>query len=388
MKGRTRVNHPPDIALPADNRPLVAPIYQTVKFAFESLEETLRFNRGEREGYFYTRRSNPTVRQLEKLLAELQQRDDAIALGSGAGAVATCLLSLLRSGDHLLCFVETYGPSLQLIQGLLARYGVAHTMLSIEDDAGIERVLAGRPTRLVYFESPTNPVTRIADIAAITRAAHAHGALTVMDNTFGGFHNHGQYGVDVFVHSLTKFASGHGDVMGGAIIARTELVRAIRRDSIHLGALLDPHAAYLIMRGMKTYYLRYEAQAASALRIAAFLDGHPGVARVHYPGLAGHPRHALAREQMREFGSIVSFDLAGGADAVRAFADSLEFFAITPSLGSVESLAMPPQLLRIRGLSAEQAAASGIGDGTIRLSIGIEDTDDLIADLEAALGGV
>jgi cystathionine beta-lyase/cystathionine gamma-synthase len=388
MKGRTRVYHPPEVLLPADNRPLVAPIYQTVKFAFESLEEAMRFNRGEREGYFYTRRSNPTTRQLEKLLAELQQRDDCVATASGAAAVATCLISQLRAGDHILCFVETYGPTLGLIRGTLARLGVTHTMLSIEDDAGIERALAERKPRLVYFESPTNPITRIADIARITRAAHAAGALTVMDNTFAGFHNHGQYGVDVFVHSLTKYASGHGDVMGGAIIARAELVQAIRREGVLLGPLLDPHAAFLVMRGMKTYYLRYEAQAAAAQRIATFLAEHPAVARVHYPGLPDHPRHALARTQMREFGSIVSFDLARGAEAVRPFVDALEFFAVTPSLGSVESLAMPPQFLRVRGLPAELQALSGIGDGTIRLSIGIEDADELIGDLESALGGV
>jgi cystathionine beta-lyase/cystathionine gamma-synthase len=385
MKGRTRVNHPPDAPLPADNRPLVAPVHQTVKFAFESLEETLRFNRGEREGYFYTRRANPTTRQLELLLAELQQRDDCVATGSGAAAVATCLISQLRAGDHMLCFVETYAPTLALIRGTLARLGVEHTLLSVEDDAGIERTLAARKTRLVYFESPTNPVTRIADIARITRAAHAAGALTVMDNTFAGFHNHGQYGVDVFVHSLTKYASGHGDVMGGAIIARSELAQAIRRESVLLGPLLDPHAAFLVMRGMKTYYLRYEAQAAAALQVAQFLAEHPAVSRVHYPGLPDHPRHALARAQMREFGSIVSFDLARGADAVKPFVDALEFFAVTPSLGSVESLVMPPQLLRVRGLSAELQALSGIGDGTVRLSIGIEDTDELIEDLDAAL---
>jgi cystathionine beta-lyase/cystathionine gamma-synthase len=288
----------------------------------------------------------------------------------------------------MLCFVETYGPSRHLIQGLLKRFGVEHTMLSIEDDAGIERVLAEKPTRLVWFESPTNPITRIADIGRITRAAHAHGALTVLDNTFAGFHNHGQYGIDVFVHSLTKYASGHGDVMGGAIIARDELIRPMRRETVLLGALLDPHAAFLVMRGMKTYYLRHEAQAASAARIAAFLDDHATVAKVHYPGLAGHPRHALAREQMHDFGSIVAFDLEGGLEAARAFSDALEFFAIAPSLGSVESLVMPAQLLKARGLTAEQAAISGIGNGTVRLSIGIEDTDDLIADLDAALGRV
>jgi cystathionine beta-lyase/cystathionine gamma-synthase len=388
MKGRTRVNHPPDVSVPPDNRPLVEPIYQTVKFAFESLEETMRAYRGGRQGYFYTRRSNPTTRQLERLLAELQGRDDCIALGSGIAAVSACLLSLARAGDHVLCFVETYGPSRQLMQGMLGRFGVRHTMLSIEDDAGIDRVLAGQPTRLVWFESPTNPLTRIADIGRITRAAHAHGALTLLDNTFAGFHNHGQYGIDVFVHSLTKYASGHGDVMGGAIIARDDLIRAIRRDAIILGALLDPHAAFLVMRGMKTYYLRLEAQAASAARIAAFLAGHAAIERVHYPGLAGHPRHSLAREQMHDFGSIVSFDLVGGEEAARLFTDALEFFAIAPSLGSVESLVMPAQLLRPRGLSAEQLVQSGIVDGTVRLSIGIEDTDDLIADLDAALARV
>ncbi|MBM2854132.1 MAG: methionine-gamma-lyase [Steroidobacteraceae bacterium] len=388
MKGRTRVNHPPDVIVPADNRPLVAPIHQTVKFAFESLEETMRAYRGEREGYYYTRQANPTSRQLEKLLAELQGRDDCIALGSGAAAVSGCLLSLTRAGEHVLCFVETYAPTRQLIQGLLGRFGVEHTMLSIEDDAGIERVLAGRPTRLVWFESPTNPVTRIADIGRITRAAHAHGALTVLDNTFAGFHNHGQYGIDVFVHSLTKYASGHGDVMGGAIIARDELIRLMRRDTVLLGALLDPHAAFLVMRGMKTYYLRHEAQVASAARIAAFLNDHPAVAQVNYPGLASHARHALAREQMHDFGSVVSFDLEGGLEAARVFSDTLEFFAIAPSLGSVESLVMPAQLLKPRGLTAEQVAISAITDGTVRLSIGIEDTDDLIEDLDAALSRV
>jgi cystathionine beta-lyase/cystathionine gamma-synthase len=388
MKGRTRVNHPPDVPIPADNRPLVEPIYQTVKFAFESLEETTRAWHGDRPGYFYSRTANPTTRQLEKLLAELQGRDDCIALGSGVAAISTCLLALTRAGDHVLCFVETYGPSRLLIQGLLGRFGVKHTMLSVEDDAGIERVLADQPTKLVWFESPTNPVTRIADIGRITRAAHAHGALTAIDNTFAGFHNHGQYGIDIFVHSLTKYASGHGDVMGGAIIARDELVHSIRREAIVIGATLDPHAAFLLMRGMKTYYLRYEAQAASAMRIAAFLDEHPAVARVHYPGLADHPRHALAREQMRDFGSIVAFDLEGGLEASRVFTDALEFFSIAPSLGSVESLVVPGQLLRPRGLTAEQLAISGVSDGTVRLSIGIEDPDDLIADIEAALSRV
>lgn len=385
MKKPTRVNHPPEIALPPDNRALVSPIYQSVKFEFESVEETERSFRGERPGFFYSRASNPTVRQLELLVAELQGRAEAIAVASGVAATSCAMLSLLKQGDHVLCFVETYGPTRYFIKRLLARYGVAWTMISIEDLAGIERVLATTPTRLVVFESPTNPVTKVADIARITGLARKHGALTVLDNTFAGLHNHGEYDIDLFVHSLTKYASGHGDVMGGAVIGSAELIGRMRTDFTIVGATLDPHAAFLILRGLKTYFLRYREQCANAARIAEFLAGHPAVTRVHYPGLATHPGHALARAQMKEFGGIVSFDLRGGLDAGRRFADALQFFALAASLGSTESLAMAPQMLRSRDLTAEQVLMSSITDGTVRLSIGIEDCDDLIADLAQAL---
>jgi len=386
MKDRTRVIHPRPVELPPDNRALVPPIYQSVKFEMERIDETLRGLRGERPGFFYTRSSNPTNRQLELLLAEMQRRDDCIVSGSGVAAVSTCLLSLLKAGDHIVCFVETYGPTRVLIRHLLAKFGVEYTMLSIEDDEGIEQVLAGRPTRLVFFESPTNPVTKIADIDRITSAARANGALTVMDNTFAGLHNHGQYDVDLFIHSLTKYASGHGDVMGGAIIGSSEMVKSIRPDASTLGPVLDPHAAFLILRGLKTYYLRYEAQAAAALRIASWLEGRPEVTAVRYPGLGSHPRHALARKQMREFGTIVTFDLRGGFDEAKVFTESLGLFAMTASLGSVDSLIMPPQLMQPREFTAEQRAASLVTPATVRLSIGAEDPDDLIADLEAAFG--
>jgi cystathionine beta-lyase/cystathionine gamma-synthase len=385
MKKTTRVNHPPTVEVPADNRPLVAPIYQSVKFTFDDTVETERYFRGERPGFFYSRNSNPTLRQLELLLAELQGQEDCLLVGSGVAAVAACLIALCKSGDHILGFAESYGPTRHIVNRILGRYGVTHTLLSIEDRAGIERQLAERPTRLVMFESPTNPVTKIADIDHLVRTARDHGALTVMDNTFAGFHNHVGVGIDVHLHSLTKYASGHGDVMGGAILASRKLIQSMRHDIVALGPTLDPHAAYLIQRGMRTYFLRYERQCANAAQVAAHLAQHPRVERVFYPGLPTHPQHAMAARQMHDFGTIVTFDLKGGMDHGTRFADSLELFSISASLGSTESLVMPPRLLGPRDLTAEQRVHAAIGPGTVRLSIGIEDAGDLVADLDQAL---
>ncbi|HEX4024861.1 MAG TPA: aminotransferase class I/II-fold pyridoxal phosphate-dependent enzyme [Steroidobacteraceae bacterium] len=385
MKHTTRVNHPPAVDVPADNRPVVAPIHQTVKFEFDTVEDTLAALRGERAGYFYSRSSNPTTRQLELTLAELQGRDDCLVCASGVGVVAQTLLSLTKQGDHVLCFAETYGPTRQLIRRTLGKFGVAHTLLSIEDLPAIERVLAERPTRLIMFESPTNPINKVADIAAITRLAREHGALTVLDNTFAGVHQHGRYDVDFYLHSLTKYVSGHGDVMGGAVIGNRALLRPLRPDFTVLGGVLDPHAAFLIQRGLKTYFLRYSAQSASAQRVAEYLSVHPAVERTRYPGLPGDPQHALARSQMSEFGAIISFDLRGGWEAGRRFAEALQLFALAASLGATESLVMPPQLLVSRDLTEEQQRLSGIGPGTVRLSIGLEDVDDLLEDITQAL---
>src|SRR5271168_2653128 len=312
MKDDTRVNHPPAVVVPADNRPLVAPIYQSVKFSFDDANETLRYQRGEREGFFYSRTSNPTLQQLERLLCDLQGRDDCLLTGSGVATIAASLLALCKTGDHVLLFVESYGPTRYIVQRLLAKFAVTHTMLSIEALAGIEQLFMEKPTPLAIFKSPTNPVTKIADIEHLTRHARAAGALTVLDNTFAGFHNHGAYDVDIFLHSLTKYASGHGDVMGGAIIARRELIAEMRKDIGPIGAALDPHAAFLIQRGMRTYFLRYERQCANALAASQFLESHPRVKRVHYPGLESHPQHRLAARQMRDFGTVVTIELDGG----------------------------------------------------------------------------
>jgi cystathionine beta-lyase/cystathionine gamma-synthase len=385
MKDNTRVNHPPAVPMPADNRPLVAPIYQSVKFSFDDTDETLRYLRGEREGFFYSRSANPTLKQLQLLLAQLQGRDDCLLTGSGVATISASLLSLCKQGDHILAFVESYGPTRYIVQHLLAKFGVAHTLLSIEDLPGIERLLRDTPTRLVVFESPTNPVTKIADIEHLTAHARRAGALTVLDNTFAGFHNHGAYDIDIFLHSLTKYASGHGDVMGGAIIARRELIAGMRKDIGSIGPTLDPHAAFLIQRGMRTYFLRYERQCSNALAASLFLKAHPRVKKVHYPGLDSHPQHLLARRQMRDFGTVVSLELDGGFEQGARFAEALELFSISASVGSAESLVMPPQLLAGNEFSPAQRAASLITHGTVRLSIGLEDAADLVQDLSQAL---
>lgn len=385
MKQPTRLNHPPAVDVPADNRALVAPIYQSVKFTFDSVEESQRQSRGERSGFQYSRVSNPTLRQLELTLAELQGREACLVTASGIAAVHLALLALCKQGDHIVFFAEMYQPTRYLVRRLLARYGVRSTMLSIEDTAAIERVLGETPTRLVVFETPSNPLLKVADLVSIAAAARKHGALTVLDNTFAGFHNFGQFDIDVFVHSLTKYASGHGDVMGGAVIASKAIIDGMRADFVVSGATLDPHAAFLIQRGLKTYALRYERQCQNAAAIARFLASCRQVAQVHYPGLQSHPRHAIAREQMHDFGTIVTIELAGDANAARRFSDALELFSISASLGSTESLVQPGALMRPRDLDEQERAWAGVSDATIRLSIGIEDESDLIADLTQAL---
>lgn len=385
MKRTTRVNHPPAVELPPGNRPLVTPIYQNVKFEFESLAATQEMLRGERPGFFYTRHSNPSTRQLELLLAQMQGREDCLVTATGVAAVSHVLLGLTKQGDHVITFFESYNPSRYLVRRLLGRFGVTHTLLPIEDTAALERALASQSTRLVLLESPTNPLNRIADLQAITRLAHAAGALVVMDNTFAGPHQHGQYDIDVFLHSLTKYASGMGDVMGGAVIGSAALIHSLHSDFSALGGVLDPHAAFLIQRGLKTYFVRRQAECASALTIAAALEQHPAVAKVHYPGLASHPRHALAREQMEDFGTIVTFDIQGGRQEVARFTDALKLFALAASLGSTESLVVPAPLMIGRDLTAEQQRVAGITDSTIRLSIGLEDPEDLLEDLYQGL---
>ncbi|HEY8520201.1 MAG TPA: PLP-dependent aspartate aminotransferase family protein [Gammaproteobacteria bacterium] len=384
MKKETRVSHPPAVRPPPGNRSLVEPIYRSVKFTFPSIEASLTPEAKEL-GFDYTRDSNPTTRSLELLAAELQDRDDAICTATGMAAIWLAILGNIRSGERILLFLESYRPTRVAVRRMLPRFGVTHALVSLRDTEAIERELAREDTKLLLFESPTNPMLQVADIAWLVERAHANGVVTVLDNTFAGLHNHGGYDVDYYVHSLTKYAGGHGDALGGIVIGERKKIKALRPQAVNLGACMDPDVAFLMLRGLKTYYLRYERHSQNAQAIAEFLAGRPEVERVYYPGLASDPNHALARRQMRDFGGVVTFDLKG-ADRAKtwAFIDALEIFATTASLGSTESLVCPVQLYLGRDLSSEEQRAAGIGESTVRLAVGIEHVDDLIADLTQA----
>jgi cystathionine beta-lyase/cystathionine gamma-synthase len=388
MKADTLTNHPPLVAVAVDNSPLVAPIYQSVKFSFDELAEAERVGAGQRDGFHYSRIDNPTLRQLELTLASLQGRSHCVLAGSGVAAVSLTLQALCKQGDHVIAFAEGYLPTRGMIRRVLARFGVTHTVLSIDDLPGIERVLKTTPTRMMIFESPTNPILKIADLDKLCALAQTQGCLTVLDNTLAGLHAHAQYPIDVYVHSLTKYANGHGDVLAGAAISNEALMKRIRPEFMAMGATLDPHAAFMIQRGLKTYGLRYERACQNALAIAQFLEQHAAVSVVRYPGLASHPQHQLALQQTGNGGGVVSFDIKGDNATANVCVQKLKLFKLASSLGSTESLVLPPSMLQARDLNDEQRAWAGITHQTVRLSVGIEHIDDLLLDLQQALSAV
>lgn len=387
MKKETRVTHQPRVKLPPGNESLVDPVYRSVKFTFADIDAA-RTPQARQEGFDYTRDSNPTTRQLEVLGSELQGRDDGVCVSTGMAAVWLSALSTLSAGDRVVFFVESYRPIRVMIRQRLPRFGIDYSMLSVHDLDGMAEVFAAEETKLLIFESPTNPMVRVPDIGAIVSLARQHGVTTVLDNTFGGLHNHGQYEIDFYVHSLTKYASGHGDVMGGIVIANQDLVRQLKPWAINMGATLDPGAAYLILRGLRTYYLRYRRHSETALAVAQFLHAHPRVERVYYPGLVDDAGHALAAAQMDQFGAVLSFDVEGDKRQTWDLIDGLELFATTSSIGSTESLVAPVKLYFAQDLNAEELVRAGISDNTVRLSVGLEHPDDLIADLEQAFSRV
>jgi cystathionine beta-lyase/cystathionine gamma-synthase len=384
MKKQTRVTHPKEVELLPGNDAVVPPVHRSVKFTYPTIADSLTAEAKE-HGFDYTPDSNPTTRELELTAAELQDRDDAIATSTGMAAVWLSLLGNLSAGDRVVIFVESYRPNRVAVRRFLPKLGLKFTMLSVHDLPAIERAFAEDDTKLVLFEAPTNPMLQVPDLEAIVALAQRHDVVTVLDNTFAGLHNHGRYAIDYFVHSLTKYANGHGDAMGGIVIGDRKRIRSIKPLAVNMGSVLDPGVAFLIARGLKTYYVRYERHSANALAIAEFLGKRKEVTKVFYPGLPSDPGHALARKQMTDFGGVVSFDLAADKARTWAFVDALELFTTTASLGSTESLVAPVQLYLGTDLSAEEQARAQIKECTVRLAVGIEHVDDLVADIEQAL---
>jgi cystathionine beta-lyase/cystathionine gamma-synthase len=387
MKKETRVTHQPKVELPDGNRSLVDPVYRSVKFTFPTIESGMTVE-ARRDGFDYMRDANPTTRQLERLSAELQDRDDAVCVASGMAAVWLSVVGNLSAGDRIVFFVECYRPIRTMIRERLKHFGISFSMLSVHDHAAIAKEFAKEDTKLLIFEAPTNPMLQVPDISAIVALAKQHDVTTVLDNTFAGLHNHGQYDIDYYVHSLTKYAGGHGDVMGGAVITNQANIGKLKPWAINMGSTMDPGAAFLILRGLRTYYLRYRRHSETALVLAESLQSHAHVKRVFYPGLADDQGHALAQQQMDECGGVLSFDLDADKERTWAFIDALELFLTTSSVGSTESLVAPVKHYFARDLSAEECARAGINDGTVRLSVGLEHPDDLMADLEQAFGKV
>lgn len=381
MEKQTELLHPDEVELKPGNRPLTYPIYQSVKFDIDDFSAAM----ASMEGYFfYSRVANPTVAQLENMLAQLQGTEAGVAVGSGVASISTLLLTQLKQGDEAICFLESYRPS-RLLLKWMAKFGVIAHFPSMKDRAGVERLMQSGKVKLLLLESPTNPVVCVPDLDHWLGLCKKYAVLSAIDNTFAGFHNHGQYPFDFYLHSLTKYASGHGDVMGGTILGKKALIDPIRHWTAELGPVLDPHAAYLILRGLKTYFVRYRAHCENALQVATFLASHPRAEKVLYPGLPSHPEHALARKQQTDFGAIVAFDLKEGANLLDFF-KRLQIFRITGSLGSPESLAAPVALFYGGDLTDDEKRRAGIGPRTVRLSIGLEDPRDLIHDLRSALG--
>jgi methionine-gamma-lyase len=366
------------------------PIYQSSTFAFRNAAHGAALFAGSGDGYIYTRLGNPTIRALEDAVAGLERGFGGIATSSGMGAVAAVYMALLESGAHLVSTASVYGPSRGLVEKQLARFGVTSTYV---DTADIERVrYAMRPnTRLIYIETPSNPAMQVTDLRAVARLAREHDCPLVVDNTFASpyLQRPLELGADVVLHSVTKFINGHADVVGGIIVARTEaMYRRVRPLMIDLGCNMDPHQAYLVLRGVKTLGLRVERAQQSAMRIARWLEAHPKVAWVRYLGLESHPQHALAARQMSGSGSMIAFELTGGLDAGRVLMDHVRLATLAVSLGGVETLIEHPASMTHAGMSSGDRHAAGITDGLVRYSVGIEDVSDLIADLEQALASI
>ncbi len=378
----------------ARNKPyhtLTTPIVQTSTFTFDDTTDLVDFMEArmwgdETERTEYGRYGNPTLTAVERKLADLDGGEAALLFSSGMAAVTVTLLTLLSSGTHVVMTDDCYRRTRQFITKFLNRYGVEATQVPVGDYEALEAAI--RPdTRVLLSESPTNPYLRVVDVPRLVEIARRHGLKTVIDSTFATPINQRplEFGVDLVIHSATKYLGGHNDLLAGAVIGSEYLIAGLRETQGMVGAISDPNTAYLLLRGLKTLDLRVTRQNETGLKVARFMEGHPAVRRVYYSGLPSHPDHAIACEQMSGHGGVISFELDAELEATGRFVDSLRIPYIGPSLGGVESLVGQVALVSYYELSSEERAEMGISDTLVRLAVGIESSDDIIADLAQAL---
>jgi len=365
--------------------PLIPPIHQSATFIFADVDELKKWAQGRSKADIYTRYGNPTLRVAEEKLSELEKAEAAVVTASGMAAISSALLAFVKSGEEIIATRSLYGGTYRLMRDFLPGLGIKVHFVDT-DLKGAEELVNTR-TRVLYTETPTNPTLRIVDLRKAAGLARRHGLVSMVDSTFAtpAFQKPVQFGFDLVLHSATKYLGGHSDVIAGAAAGRREFVDKTRRTMIMLGGSLDPSAAFLLIRGMRTLEARVHLQAESALALAQYLESHPKVARVHYPGLVSHPDHALAGSQMTGFGAMLAFDLKGGLAAARRFSNRIRLFRLAASLGGVESLAILPIYSSHHRMSAQELAAAGVSSGTVRVSVGIESVGDQIADLKQAL---
>jgi len=365
------------------NGPLSTPIYQTSTFEVTDNEQQLRATPTD---MFYTRYGNPTHTVVERAIAELEGTERALLFASGMNAITTSILALLKAGDHVVAQRDIYGGAAKFFGQWLPKLGIETTFVDTTEYDQHERAIRTN-TKLLYVESPTNPLVRIVDLRKIVTIAQRHKLITMIDSTFATPINcrPAEFGIGLVMHSGTKYFGGHSDLIAGAVAGRSELIEQIHATRTTLGGCMDPHAAWLLLRGIKTLAVRVERQNENALRIAEFLSRHANVRRVHYPFVEGHPQRALAMEQMGGGGGIVSFEVEGTGEDARKLSEGLHLFTLAPSLGGVDSLVCIPVLTSHAMVPAEHRAKMGVTEQLIRLSVGIEHADDLIADLDQAL---
>ena len=368
-------------------RSATVPIYQTSTFSFKSSDEGASCFSGESDGYIYTRIGNPTIDALERQLATLENGYGGIAVSSGMAAATTIYLALMSQGDHIVSTDAIYGPARGVMEKQFVRFGFESTYINTARIENIEKAI--RPnTKILYIETPANPTMDITDLSACAAIATRHGLLLVVDNTCCSpyLQNPLELGADVVFHSMTKFINGHADIVAGMIVAKEKKIYdQLRNMMINLGCNMDPHQAYMVLRGIKTLSIRIDRAQENALKVADFLENHPKVAWIRYPGLPSHPQFEIARQQMKGSGSMISFGLKGGYEAAKKLLDNLEIAILAVSLGGVETLIQHPASMTHSKVSKEDKEKAGITDDLIRLSIGIENVEDIIEDLKHGL---